>query len=517
MRTLRGGGRAIVAAVAVAALVAPTAAFAQTPGTPNVAGAADVAAGWLAGQFVDDERIETTFDGVTYPDHGVTADALLALAGAGSAGHTIENATNWLAAEVGTYTGDGEGDAYAGATAKLAVVAGATGRDATDFGGRDLVAQLLDLEADSGRFEDRSLWGDWSNVLSQSLAVIALERTTDAGPSAAAVDYLADAACPDGGFPVAFGGACTPSADATGFAVQALLAAGEQDAAGAAVQWLLRTQSAQGSFGSPDAAANANSTGLAGVALRVAGQRAAADAAAGWLARAQLDCTTDDAGALPFAPAEPGDLTRATAQGLPGLTGVGLLTVTTDGVSDAPVEVVCTPFADVDFRSPHARPITELTAREVIEGYGDGTFRPGAAVTRAQLAALIGRAGGFTPATGPTDFPDVAASQAHAGWIQALADADVVRGFQDGTFRPGETVRRDQAAAILTRWLELAPREADAFTDLAANVHRRDINALAHVEVARGTGDGTYDPARLLQRDQIASLLFRALEFQDGA
>lgn len=523
MRILRGSGRSTAVGIATLAMLVPSAtgALAQSADDRAPADAAADAAGWLAAQFADGERIDTTFDGQTYADAGLTADAVLALAGARVAGDRIEAATDWLASQVTSYTGDGTDEVYAGATAKLVLVAETTGRDATAFGDRDLLAQLAGLENDAtGRFSDRSQWGDFSNGLTQSLAIVALERATDVGASDAAVAFLADAACDDGGIPEQFGtDACVGAVDATGFAVQAFLAAGETVAADAAVDWLLDQQAADGSFGGGGATANTNSTGLAAVALAAAGQEAAAAEAAAWLAAAQYDCAGVAPGAIPYAPSDEGDLTRATAQALPGLTLVGLLDTTSTGAdADAPTPACPYRFDDVDYRSPHAPAINELAEAGIVQGRPDGTFAPAERVTRAQLASFLGRAAGIEPASGETEFSDVPADHTHAGFIQALADADIIGGYADGTFRPSQVVRRDQAAALIARWLDLDPVDTDRFTDIAGITHRGLINALADVEVARGTGDGsTYSPARTLQRDQVASLLHRALEVADAS
>ncbi|MFA9445990.1 S-layer homology domain-containing protein [Egicoccus sp. AB-alg6-2] len=520
MRTLRGPGRRIVVGIASAALTIATAtAVSASPAPSDPVQPAEDAAGWLEGRFVAGERIETTFDGQTYPDWGLTADAIFALAGTGVAGDTIGSATDWLQTQVGAYTGDGSSEVYAGPTAKLVLVAETTGRDARQFGGRDLVGQLHALEDERGRFSDASQWGDYSNAITQSLAVIALERATDTGASDAAVSFLADAACDDGGIPEQFGAAtCTSAVDATGFAVQAFLAAGEVEAADAAVDWLLAVQRDDGSFGGGGTDANTNSTGLAAVALAVAGEQQAAAAAAAWLGAAQFDCAGPEPGALPYTSSDEGDLTRSTAQALPGLTGVGLSEVTTAGAQRGATAPACPfRFDDVDYRSTHARAIAALAEAGIIEGRRDGSFAPAAGVTRAQLATFIGRAAGIEPAGGATGFSDVPASYVHAGYIKALAEAEVINGYPDGSFRPTQVVRRDQAAALIARWLELSPVATDRFTDVAGLEHRQLINALADAGVARGTGSGaTYSPARTLQRDQIASLLYRAVEVVDA-
>jgi LPXTG-motif cell wall-anchored protein len=292
---------------------------------------AAAAAGWLATQLSDGERIVNTDFG--FDDAGLTADVVFALASAGVASGSIGSATDWLATQVGGYTGtesaeDGFTGVYAGATAKLILVANTTGRDPRAFGGTDLVAQLEAREQADGRFTDDSSFGDFSNVITQSLAILALERTSGTDASDVAVALLAAQACDDGGFPQDLQPAtCTASIDATGFAIQALAAAGETAAVDAAAAWLVSVQAGDGGFG------NANSTGLAAVALALGGQDAAVEAARANLIGLQADCTDERAGAILFDASDGGDPVRASAQAVPGITGISLATVSAAGAS----------------------------------------------------------------------------------------------------------------------------------------------------------------------------------------
>ena len=513
---------ALVTALTLASL-APTAAVAgpttdDSPGaTAAPAGATDdraeAAAGWLADQLVDGERIEVTFDfgegPQTFPDQGLTADVVFALAGAGLAAGHIEAATDWLEAQAGAYTGAGNEEVYAGSVAKLLLVAETTDRSTT-FGGLDLVDLLESREQDSGRFTDDSESGDFSNAISQSLAVLALERTADTAPSTTAVDYLVDQACEDGGFPEQLeADDCSSQADATGYAVQALLATGETDVAGDAAAWLVAEQGDDGGFTGAEDSANANSTGLAAIALSLAGEDAAAEDAQQFLLGLQTrDCELG-AGSIRYDAADGGDPVRATAQALPGLDGVGLAAASAAGASDTTPRFDCPSFPDVAESNVHAGAVSELARRGVIAGRTDGSFQPAADLTRGQLAAVVTRAAGLEPVDGG-QFSDVD-GHTHEDDIDALADAEVINGYPDGTFRPDLPVRRDQAAAILARWLELAPVDDDQFDDILGNTHRQQINALAEVDVARGTDDGRYLPDRSIRRDQAASLVLRAL------
>ena len=271
-RVLAAASAALLALLAVLTVVAsPAQAAAPTTDDPAAAGA-----GWLARQFVDGDHLETAFDGQSFPDAGLTLDAVLGFAAAGVAGDSAEAAMAWVGepANLETYVGNGTTDSFPGALAKLSLTAQVQGLDPTAFGsGRvDLLARLRERLTASGRFSDKSSFvpfQDFSNGFSQSYAVLTLVRAGSVAPSA--VSFLAGSACPDGGFPLQFDQpSCVSDPDTTSLAVQALAAAGDGAAAAAGIRWLVGDQRADGSFGggSSSTGPNANSTGLVGQALR---------------------------------------------------------------------------------------------------------------------------------------------------------------------------------------------------------------------------------------------------------
>lgn len=334
----------LVAAFAAVGLEAPAAAAPSGPET------AATAAGWLTRQLTGGDHLETTFDGVAYPDQGLTADAVLAFDAAGVSQDAADRATAWLAGAdvLGGYIGDGDAESYAGSVAKVAVVAEAQGVDPEAFGGVDLLARLRALQQPSGRFTDRSAFGDFSNGITQSFAVLALHRA--GGAPAAAVDYLVASQCGDGGFPLTLEAAtCASDPDATGFAVQALLAADQDGPAGEALDYLEGIQGDDGGLGGagPTSAVNANSTGVSAAAFRAGGRDAAADRAVAFLTALQVGCDgpAADRGAVAYAPTgfDPANAVRATTQAVPGLAGVSLSDVTAEGADAGAPTLPCTP------------------------------------------------------------------------------------------------------------------------------------------------------------------------------
>lgn len=405
-------GVAIVSLLSVAALAVPGwgPAAADTPTADPV----QAAAGWLARQLVDGERLETVVDGTTYPDQGLTADAILAFDAAGVSQSAAAKATAWLAtpAILSGYAGDGVIESYPGSTAKLALVAEAQGLDPTSFGGADLIGRLAGLLSPSGRYSDRSAFpGDFSNSIGQSFAVLAMSRRP-VGPPVSAVDFLASSQCPDGGFPVRFAQpACTSSVDATGFAVQAMLAAGKSTEAGRGLDYLVAAQAASGAF-ADGGTENANSTGLALQALRV-GDRASDSTsvarATTFLRGLQVPCAGVPAqrGAIAFDATgfAAGTATRATTQAVLGLSGVGLVDVSGVGaLADAPTlscDLSPTATTSVTTTTTVAASSTTSTSVPVTVAGGSGTVattttRP-AVVAASIVSVPLARTGGSIP------------------------------------------------------------------------------------------------------------------------
>jgi hypothetical protein len=336
--------------VLITAFLATAAMLLATLSTTTVGAQADVtpaeaAASWLADQFVDGERFESEFDGTVFPDYGLTIDAVLALAAAGIADDTAGAAVDWLEQSDTTSGYIGTPDTYAGSLAKLSLLAQVRGLDPTAWGedSLDLIAGLNDREQDNGRFTDDSEFGDFSNSITQSLAILVLDRQSGEAPSDAAIDLLLLSQCDDGGFTLDLepAGECASGTDTTSYALQALRAVGrdaDADEIADAVGYLLDAQQDSGGFATGAAGTpNANSTGLGVQGLRIAGEDTAADAGAAFIVTLQQDCDAEAGlqGAIDFdgGDFDPSNAARATSQGILGLTADGFATLSADGAS----------------------------------------------------------------------------------------------------------------------------------------------------------------------------------------
>jgi hypothetical protein len=153
----------------------------------------------------------------------------------------------------------------------------------------------------------------------------------------------------------------------------------------------------------------------------------------------------------------------------------------------------------------------------LFRGFTDGTFGPNLAITRAQFATTVARlvaaAGGELPDGGPT-FPDVPPGSTHGAAIRSLAAAGVIEGFDDGTFRPGRQITRAQAASLVARaYAHISgaalPPGPNAFDDDDGSPHESSIDAGAQAGWLQGVGDRRFAPQRSVTRAQVSSMLAR--------
>jgi hypothetical protein len=113
-------------------------------------------------------------------------------------------------------------------------------------------------------------------------------------------------------------------------------------------------------------------------------------------------------------------------------------------------------FIDVTPQNAYATAISDLTARHVIGGYADGSFRPDGAMLRAQFAKMIVAALKIDPSTvGTSPFRDLGPDLTPDGYPGRYVAAAYLRGIAEGKtadhFFPYSTVSRAQAISMVVR------------------------------------------------------------------
>lgn len=150
-----------------------------------------------------------------------------------------------------------------------------------------------------------------------------------------------------------------------------------------------------------------------------------------------------------------------------------------------------------------------------IFGYEDNTIRPDNDITRAEVATIFYRL--LTDAsrdeyhTTDNDFTDVSADAWYNETVSTLANAGVLAGYEDGSFRPNAPITRAEYAAIATRFDDLAAGTS-SFTDISGHWAEAAINAAYSAGWVGGYEDGTFRPDQNITRAEAMALINRVLE-----
>ena len=173
-------------------------------------------------------------------------------------------------------------------------------------------------------------------------------------------------------------------------------------------------------------------------------------------------------------------------------------------------------FTDVVPGSWYYDAVKYVVDNKIMTGTSATAFNPNTKLTRAMLAQILYNHAG-KPSAAASSMKDVASGSWYASAVGWAASKGVVTGYSDGSFKPGDSVTREQLAVMLYRYAgsPAAAGTLDSFSDASA------VSAYAQAAlkwaVSNGiiTGNGsaaTLDPKGTASRAQVAVILMRYLE-----
>lgn len=149
-----------------------------------------------------------------------------------------------------------------------------------------------------------------------------------------------------------------------------------------------------------------------------------------------------------------------------------------------------------------------------VSGYSDGTYRPDHSISRAEFFTLVNRSFNYTQEV-PVTFKDLSAAHWASIEVARAKAAGYVAGYEDGTIHPDMQISREEAAVVLRTILKLnedADR-ASSFKDAVrlAAWSKGSIGVLAANGYLAGYEDGTFKPDNSMTRAEVIVLLDRVL------
>lgn len=200
--------------------------------------------------------------------------------------------------------------------------------------------------------------------------------------------------------------------------------------------------------------------------------------------------------------------------------GTATVKVKVNGVvNNIPVtvkEATATPTPVPTVKPTEAPVINTEYTKPYASGYDDGSFLPNNNITRGELAAMIARLsyGDDLPdGMYQASFPDVDSDAWFNKYIGYLEDKDVLSGYEDGTFRPMDTITRGEISAVIARAQRYDLISYNGiFTDVTENDWAKDyIETLADKNIVSGYEDGTFGPYSPLTRAEAVAIINRVL------
>ena len=188
-----------------------------------------------------------------------------------------------------------------------------------------------------------------------------------------------------------------------------------------------------------------------------------------------------------------------------------------DGGKDCP----SAPFTDVDTAKWYHLSVDYVLTHKMMNGVSSRAFAPNANLTRGMLVQILYNLEGKPKGTA-ANFSDVQADAWYAEAVGWAASNKVVTGYADGTFRPNAAVTREQAAAILYRYAQSKGIDVSVGENINilsyVDVQQASEYAIPALQWAVGAGvlngknGGRLAPTGTATRAEIAAIMQRWCE-----
>ncbi len=130
-------------------------------------------------------------------------------------------------------------------------------------------------------------------------------------------------------------------------------------------------------------------------------------------------------------------------------------------------------FIDVSKAHPNYEAIKALEVQGIVSGYSDGSFQPGKTVNRVEALKMLMLA--FDVEAGPNGalpFTDTDQSAWYASALSTALEKEIVKGYEDGSFKPSNTVNKAEYLKMLFETNGLKPNDdlkANPYEDVPVN------------------------------------------------
>ncbi|MFL0584266.1 S-layer homology domain-containing protein [Solibacillus silvestris] len=171
-------------------------------------------------------------------------------------------------------------------------------------------------------------------------------------------------------------------------------------------------------------------------------------------------------------------------------------------------------FSDVSTKNPYYDIINVMTSKGIIKGYENGTFKPNETLSRKHAATLINRAVTLKSVKNVAVPKDLTKSNAYYTDIIALLNAGLIDVDSKGNVNPNKALSRGEMAKILATAFNLKGTK-HSLKDVS-KTYDAYVAALYENNVTTGFEDGTFKEKQSLTRSHYAVFMYRAMGLDKG-
>ncbi len=190
---------------------------------------------------------------------------------------------------------------------------------------------------------------------------------------------------------------------------------------------------------------------------------------------------------------------------------------TDNGASDTP-NAGKPSFSDMGSGHWAYKYINELSAKGILNGYNDGSFKPDNNVTREEFVKIVIVATGLYDEETVCSFDDIDEADWFYQYVASAFDKGIIRGVDDALFGVGEAISRQDVAVIIARIIsylkdEALPQSEAEFADseLVSDYATESIGYLSGIGILNGYEDGSFRPQNALSRAEAATIISKLL------
>lgn len=189
-------------------------------------------------------------------------------------------------------------------------------------------------------------------------------------------------------------------------------------------------------------------------------------------------------------------------------------------ISLVPAGALAQSFPDVPQNTRFYGGVEYLKQKGVISGYPDGTFKPDQTINRAEalkMAMIASQSASGAPSA--TTFPDVSSQDWFYAYVQSAVQLGIVEGYDDGTFKPGNNINVAESLKIifLAFGAEVGPPpQGDPYPDVDQLAwYSSYANYAKSRQLIWPLGDGELHAGRDITRGEFADIIYRYMYVEE--